>query len=78
MLDRDLLQWASADSWAEALLIALDRVERIRAQTGDRMARQAIYWSPNRYARNGVGYWVISSYKRGGRYVGVHRAVART
>lgn len=78
MLDRDLTQWASAESWAEALLFALDRVERVRSQTGDHSARQAVWWCPNRYARNGRGYWVISSYKRGGRYVGRHRAVAGT
>lgn len=70
MLDRDLTQWAAATSWAEALLIALDRVERFRAQTGDHQARQAIYWSAP------MRCWVISSYLRGGRYVGRHRAVA--
>lgn len=70
MLDRDLTQWACAQSWAEALLIALDRVERMRAQTGDRQARQAIYWSAP------MRRWIISSYRRGGWYVGRHRAVA--
>lgn len=70
MLDRDLIQWASAESWADALLIALERVERFRAQTGDRRARQAIYWSAP------MRCWVISSYRRGGRPVGRHCAVA--
>lgn len=75
MPDRDLMQWASAATWNEALLVALDRVERLSAYHGVRV-RQAIYWVPIPYAPSGVGYWVISSYRRGGRHVGRHRAVA--